>query len=146
MLLEGTLLLFWAVAEIHREEIASDFLNPVFQSWISEEIAAGNIEAPGFSDPSLRKAWLDCRWVGSPMPNIDPMRTAKADQMYVEMGATDLDRLAQEHNGSDGRINRAKLNRQVEELTIPPWSKAFQGSEGAGVSSVSDPDEMETEE
>ena len=116
----GSLLLFWRIAEIWRKEMADDYLNPVFESWLSEEIAKGTIQAPGFSDPVLRQAWLDCRWIGAPMPNIDPMRTAKADMLYVEMGAQDLDRVAQNYNGSDGRTNRQKLKTQFEEL---PWAK-----------------------
>ncbi|MCP4748930.1 MAG: hypothetical protein GY874_22780 [Desulfobacteraceae bacterium] len=41
----------------------------------------------GWFDPRLRAAWLNCRWIGSPMPNIDPARTMTADKGYVEMGA-----------------------------------------------------------
>jgi len=116
----GSLLLFWRVAGIWRQEMADDFLNPTFESWLSEEIALGRIQAPGFSDPILKEAWLDCRWIGAPMPNIDPMRTAKADMAYVELGAQDLDRVAQNFNGSDGRTNRQKLKTQFEEL---PFAK-----------------------
>jgi len=118
----GSLLLFWRIAEIWRKEMADDFMNPVFESWLSEEVAKGTIQAPGFSDPVMRQAWLDCRWIGAPMPNIDPMRTAKAEMAYVEMGATDLDRVAQNYNGSDGRTNRQKLKTQFEELPFAKWT------------------------
>lgn len=117
----GALLLFWGVAEIWREEMNADLNDPIFESWLSEEIASGRVKAPGFSDPRLRKAWLECRWVGSPMPNIDPMRTAKAEMAYATMGATNLDRIAQEYNGSDGRTNRQKLTKQYEELPFAKW-------------------------
>jgi len=56
------------------------------------------------------------------MPNIDPMRTAKADKEYLEMGAQTLDGVARNHNGSDGVMNRQKLTREYTELPIPPWS------------------------
>lgn len=118
----GSLLLFWRIAEIWRKEMGDDFLNPTFESWLSEEIARGKIKAPGFSDPVMREAWLDCRWIGAPMPNIDPMRTAKADMLYVEMGAQDLDRVAQNYNGSDGRTNRQKLKSQFPELPFAKWN------------------------
>ncbi len=116
----GALLLFWRIAGIWRQEMAADFLNPTFEAWLSEEIAAGNIQAAGFSDPVMRQAWLNCGWIGAPMPNIDPMRTAKADMAYVELGAQDLDKVAQNFNGSDGKINRQKLSTQFEEL---PFAK-----------------------
>jgi capsid protein len=119
----AALVLFWRVAQIWRDEMAADYLNPIVEMWLSEEIAAQRIEAPGWLDPTLRAAWLNCRWIGSPMPNIDPMRTAKADKTYAELGAHDLDRVARNHNGSDGRSNRAKLKRQYSELPEAPWNK-----------------------
>lgn len=119
----ASLILFWRVAQIWRDEMASDFLNPVYENWLAGEIAAGRISAPGWSDPRLREAWLKNSWIGSPMPNIDPLRTSKADKEYVEMGAQDLDRVAQNLNGSSGKANRAKLQRQLAELPTPPWAQ-----------------------
>lgn len=123
----ASLIMFWRVAQIWREEMAADFLNPVYEMWLSEEIAAGRISAPGWSDPIMKAAWLNNRWIGSPMPNIDPMRTAKADQAYVTMGAQTLDRVARNLNGSSGSANRTKLKREYGELPPSP----FQNNGGA---------------
>jgi capsid protein len=120
----ASLILVWRVAEIWRNEMASDYLNPVYESWLSEEIASGRVRAPGWSDPRMREAWLSCGWSGIPMPNIDPSKTAKADEIYVKMGAQHLDQVAHNHNGSDGKMNRAKLQKQYSELDLPPWEKA----------------------
>ena len=117
----ATLILVYRNAVVQRSEMASDFLNPVREMVIAEEIAAGRIQAPGFSDPRLRAAWLNCEWSGSPMPNIDPMKSAQADQKYVEMGAQTLDDVAENFNGSSGKANRAKNTRQYAELPTPPW-------------------------
>jgi capsid protein len=103
--------------------MAADFLDPIYEMWLSEEIAAGRITAPGWSDPLLRMAWLSCEWAGAPMPNIDPSATAKADQMYIEMGAQTPDDVARNLNGSSGKANRAKNARQLPELTPVPWTK-----------------------
>jgi capsid protein len=119
----GALILFWRVAVQWREEMASDYLNPIYAAWLAEEIAIGRITAPGWSDPILRAAWLNCRWAGSPMPNIDPMRTANADKTYVELGGKTLDRVARDLNGSSGSSNRAQLAREFEELPEAPWLK-----------------------
>jgi lambda family phage portal protein len=119
----AALLMFWQVANIWRAEMETDFLNPVYEMWLSEEIASGRIVAPGWSDPRLKAAWLNCAWVGAPMPNIDPERTAKADQKYVEMGAQTLDQVSKKYNGTDGRSNRSKLKREISELTVPPWAQ-----------------------
>lgn len=117
----GALLLFWRVVGIWREEMNSDFNDPIYEAWLSEEVASGRISAPGFSDPTMREAWLNNKWIGAPMPNIDPMRTAKAEQTYVELGATNLDRVARDYNGSDGASNRRKLEKQFAELPTAPW-------------------------
>jgi lambda family phage portal protein len=119
----ASLILFWRVAEIWRQDLISDFLDPVYESWLSGEIAAGRIVAPGWADPLLRRAWTSNHWYGAPMPNIDPMRTMEADRGYVEMGATDLDRLARDHNGSSGKMNRAKISKQFAEIPDAPWQK-----------------------
>lgn len=129
----ASLILFWRIAQIWRSEMATDFLDPVYENWLSGEIAAGRISAPGWTDPRLREAWLKNQWIGSPMPNIDPQRTAKADQLYAEMGAQTLDRIAHNLNGSSGKANRAKLRRELAELPAVPWSKGNPESGGEGV-------------
>jgi len=119
----ASLILFWRVANIWIQEMAADLLNPTLEAWLSGEIGAGRISAPGWQDPRLRAAWLYGRWYGAPMPNIDPKRTADADRLYVDLGAQTLDRVARNLNGSDGQSNRAKLRREFEELPTGPWSK-----------------------
>ncbi len=57
------------------------------------------------------------------MPNIDPMRTANSDKIYAELGAQTLDRIARNHNGSDGSANRAKLAREYYERPTASWLK-----------------------
>lgn len=118
----AALILFWRIAQIWQHEMASDFLDPVFETWLSLEIASGRIQAPGWSDPLLRRAWVNCTWIGAPMPNIDPQKTANADRAYVEMGATTLERVSRNLNGSSSKSNREKLRREYSELPTPPWS------------------------
>jgi lambda family phage portal protein len=136
----GALVVFWRNCILWREEMASDYLGPVYEMWLAGEIAAGRVSCPGFADPVLRQAWLAARWVGLPMPNIDPNSTAKADQLYVEMGAQTLDDVARNLNGSSGKSNRAKLAREYAELRAAgktPWAVApapRPGADGDGES------------
>jgi lambda family phage portal protein len=122
----ATLVLLWRVLMIWRAEMAADFLDPVVEMWVSEEIAAGRIQAPGWSDPRLRAAWCQCRWIGAPVPSIDPKKEADADMVRTEMGHLTLDDGAMNFNGSSGEANRAKLATELPELKIPVWSKNFQ--------------------
>jgi lambda family phage portal protein len=128
----ATLVLFWRIAEIWRTEMAVDFLNPVYEAWLSEEIALNKVMVHGWQDPTLRAAWLHNTWIGAPMPSIDPLRSAKAQREYATIGAKDLDTIARETNGSDGRINRVKLTKQFEELPVAPWDEITGGDPDGG--------------
>lgn len=127
----ATLLLFWRVAQMKRDAMDADFVAPIYEAWLSLEIAAGRISCPGWQDPRLKAAWLGHRLNGQPMPNIDPNATAKADQLYIEMGAQTLDDVARNLNGSSGKANRAKLAAEFEELRAAgqvPWAPTGLGS------------------
>jgi lambda family phage portal protein len=119
----ATLILFWRIIQLWREEMAYDFLNPIYESWLSEEIAAGRISAPGWSDPRMRAAWLNCTWIGAPMPSIDPDKEAKARKQNLEMNLTTLDRESRNYNGSDVMTNIEKNRKTFDDLPVPPWSK-----------------------
>lgn len=112
----AALVLLWQVVEIWRREMIADYLEPILEAWLAGEIAAGRITAPGWSDPRLRRAWLAGNWIGFPMPNIDPLKDAKAKKEYLSMAATTYDRVAQQYDGSSGKANRAKLARELKEL------------------------------
>ena len=117
----GELGLFADVKEIEKDDIVSDGFDPVYEAWLSEEIAAGRVRALGWSDPILRAAWLKNFWTGKPLPDIDPLKTKQAKEIEFKWGLTDMDTEANLNNGSDGPTNRAKLNRQVSELDWNPF-------------------------
>jgi capsid protein len=121
----ATLILYWNIVEILREEEATDLLNPFYKAWLSEEIASGRIQAPGWSDPVKRAAWLNCAWIGSPMPNIDPVKTALANKHNMEMDLTNPDRAAKELNGTDAKKNKIKNERHFAGSELKPWQSNF---------------------
>jgi len=118
----AALILFWRICNIHRQEEVSDFCNPIYEGWLSEEIARGTISAPGWSDPVLRSAWLNAVWHGIALPNIDPVKAAKAAQINIGLGATTLDKYAMEVNGSSGKSNRMNLTEELKELPTDPFN------------------------
>ena len=134
----GALLLFWRVAQIWRDEMAADFLNPIVEMWMSEEIAAGRVSAPGWSDPRLKAAWLNSMWIGPPAPDIDPGKTSKARQNNIEAGVTTIGLEARNYNGSDAETNKATLTRELEDMPIPAWSKGFSGNNPVDAESMKD--------
>lgn len=124
----ATLILAWRIAEIERMQKEADALNPIYHMWLAGEIAANRILAPGWLDPILRQAWLSTNWIGAPMPQIDPAKQAKANKDYLEMGATTLNRVARELNGSNYRDNQRTLSKEIGGLPSMPWSKSNGGS------------------
>ncbi len=137
----AALILFWRVAQIWRQELAVDLLRPIYTAWLAGEVSSGRVTAPGWVDPKLREGWTQCEWSGVPMPNIDPMKTAKSDQIYVEMGAQTLQHVAQDLNGSDIEENKVQLSRELEDLPVPPWGS---GGAVAGGRDVEDGDNGES--
>lgn len=135
----GELGLYADVKEIKQDDIASDSLNIILSVWLSEEIAAGRIQAPGWSDPTLKAAWLLGSWIGKPLPDIDPLKTKQAIALALELGLTDFDREAVLNNASSGQANRAKLNRQLKEFAHDPFG-------GGGETTETDEDEPPDED
>lgn len=125
----ATLLLFWRICIMWRMEMASDYLDPTVEMWLSEEIAAGRIIAPGWSDPRLRAAWLNSNWIGTPPPDIDPSKTAKARRDNVEIGVTNLEREARNYNGSSAASNIEKNRELFEDFPIIPWLNQQMGGD-----------------
>ena len=118
----ATLLLFQRIIEIEREDMVADFLSPVYEMWMAGEIAAGRIAAPGWSDPRLRKAWLKSTWRGTPVPDIDPGKLAKARETNLLIGATNIEREAQQHSGLSAEDNIAINNRSYAGYQTLPFT------------------------
>lgn len=144
----AAILLFWRVACMKRDFMDSNFIGPVYEEWLSCEVAAGRISAPGWTDPILRAAWCSHRLNGTPMPNIDPSQTAEADQKLISMGAKTLDDVARETNGSSGKANRAAITKQFEEMRgagVAPWlvQSQQQNNPGFGEKPANNPSKSE---
>jgi lambda family phage portal protein len=119
----AALVMFWRVAVMWRRELESDFLGPVWETWLAEEIAAGRISARGWLDPILRSAWLCAEWVGSQMPVIDPKVSAEAARALIEAGLSTAEREAREINGSDANQNKVRNLAFFDGMGPAPWNK-----------------------
>ena len=108
----ASLALFWRVAEQWRMELATDFLNHVYEAWLSGEIASGRVSAPGWSDPRIKASWLQCNWIGSPMIDIDPSKQADAIGKYIDMGLSNREREARKLNGTSFIDNVKRLSKE----------------------------------
>lgn len=98
----GALLMAWRFFMSWRDWLASDLCQPVYELWLSEEVANGRIPAPGFfADPVVRSAWCGAQWVGDGPGSIDPQKEVGAAKERVALGISTLQAESQLHDGVD---------------------------------------------
>jgi len=112
----ASLLLFWQSLSVWRDEFVSDFCTPVYQSWLLGEVARGHLILPGFDNPHLRAAWQSAKWIGVPLPSIDPLKEERAAELKIKNGSSTREEDAQKRHNSSFRTNVEKLKRENEKL------------------------------
>lgn len=112
----------WQVFRVDRGRHVIQFCRPVYADVISEAVARGILNAPGFFEsPLIRRAWLGSVWMGPARPTLDPVKDANADKTYLEMGATTLTRIAAERFGVPWEQVR---DRRAQEIATAPAASA----------------------
>ena len=139
----ASLILFWNVVEKRRVDFAADFLNPIYEAWMREEIAASRIKAPGWESIIMRRAWLNCSWVGINKPSIDPLKEAKAATERIAQGLTTRERESKAYNGSEFTENIERL--KLENADLAEAKKSLPGIPAPGRNGESDKDELKEE-
>lgn len=85
----GALLEAWKMFRMRREWMASSFCQPIYEEFLSEAIAKGRIDAPGFfADPAIRKAYSRAEWNGPSQGQLDPLKEVRAAALRVDNGFT----------------------------------------------------------
>ena len=111
----AALLESWKSFKMYREWFTSDFCRPVYKLWLSEAVARGRIQAPGFfSDPRVKAAWLGSEWVGPSQGQLDPVKEITAEIMAVEQGYSTNEDSTIKLNGGDWNANMNQLARENE--------------------------------
>jgi capsid protein len=96
-----------------RDQFVIDYCQPVWEWAINEAVARGLLEAPGFFDnPMIRDAWLGCDWVGDGMPQIDPLKEAKAAQEWNTLGIWSLQDISAQQNRDFDRTHRQLIREK----------------------------------
>jgi capsid protein len=118
----AALLLAWQKSRIEQAEIDADFMAPWYEMWLSEEIAAGRIQAPGWSDPRLRQAWLGHILQGPPLPHISPRDDLAAIKDQLDLSLTTQDKAARQINSSSAKANQLKNTKMFPKTPVGPWA------------------------
>lgn len=105
----------WKSFRMYREWFANDFCRPVYKIWMSEAVARGRVQAPGFfTDPKVKDAWLGSEWVGPSQGQLDPVKEITAEIMSVAQGYSTNEDSTVKLNGGDWNANMNKLERENE--------------------------------
>lgn len=96
----GALLEAWKMFRMRRQWIVNRLCQPVYEEWLSEAVAKGRIDAPGFfDDPVIKKAWCHADWSGDAQGQLDPLKEAEAAKLRVEEGFSTREHEAAELTG-----------------------------------------------
>lgn len=119
----GALNEFWRTCEMQRDWFAEDFCQPVYEMWFAEAVARGRICAPGFfDDPSVQKAYTDCKWNGPARTAMNPSQEVEAAMKRVAAGFSTAEEETAKLTGGDynrnikQRIVEAKRKQEVDEI------------------------------
>ena len=128
----GTLLEVWRYVLKWREYWTSEFNQIIYELWLSDEIAFGRINAPGWEnkDPIIRAAWANADFHGSAKGSIDPLKEMRSAEIAEDRGWTTAEKNSRElfGNNFDSTIYRRK-KEIVEQRKIqlePPIEQAAQ--------------------
>lgn len=113
----AALLDFWRTVRVYRTRFNSSFNQPIYEQWLSEAVATGRIDAPGFfDDPAVRQAWCGCVWMGASMGHVDPLKEVNAAAMRIANNITTQEQEASEYNGNDWTANIRQRKKEISAL------------------------------
>lgn len=113
----AALLEAWKTFKMYRVWFVDDFCNPIYEMWLSEAVAIGRVNAPGFfTDPLIKKAWLGCEWIGPSQGQLDPVKEVTAEILAVQHGFTTHEDATMRLNGGDWNNNINQLERENKKV------------------------------
>lgn len=115
--------LAWQFFRRRREWVISNLCQPAYEAWMDEQVAMGEIPAPGyFEDALARQAYLSSEWVGDAQLQLDPGKAADSAEKKMRLG---LSTLAEEtialtgRNWEENLVQRAQEKRAHEAAGVP---------------------------
>ncbi len=78
----------FAVTKYRRENVLQPFNQPIYETWLEEDIEQGGTDFPGGIEGFIanRTAATRSEWRGDPRPRADDLKTAKAHETWKRMG------------------------------------------------------------
>lgn len=122
----AALLIAWKSFRSKRDLLAKMLCQPVFELWLTEEIAEGRIHAPGFfADDVVRAAWCAAIWTGDGPGSIDPVKEVLAARERVNLGISTKQAESILHDGVDWEQKHEQRVKEInaekrDGIYVPP--------------------------
>lgn len=105
----------WSTFRVWRELVATQLCQPIYEYWLTWEVAQGRIEAPGFfADADLRRLYCEANWIGDGPGSINPKDDAAAAKLRVDMGISTLATESINHDGIEWEVKHAQRAKEVQ--------------------------------
>ena len=105
----------WRMFLTRRWWLVQQFCQPIYALLVDEEVAAGRIVLPGYSDPTRRRAWQRAIWTGPAKGAMDEWKEAKAAQTRIEIGVSNEQIETAAMTGEDRDTVYAQRVREVQQ-------------------------------
>lgn len=131
--------------------VLDQWAQPIYEDVISEAVARGYLEAPGyFDDPLVRQAYNESQWTGPIMGFLNPLQEVQAAQARVDMGISTLEEETAQLTGGDDwerkNAQQAKERRMRREAGLDQESVAQRIDTETVSTQVPTPDEQDAKE
>ncbi len=103
----------WRFFLTRRKFLETKWCQPIYEAFITEQVAEGRLHAPGFfSDPLTKQAYLGSIWTGRPQGQIDPLKENNADVIAEEHQWKTASQITSEKTGQDWEQNIIQAGRE----------------------------------
>lgn len=86
----------FAVTTMRRKNVVTPFCQATYEAWLEEEILLGGVPFPGGYESFMANRVAACRadWRGTPKPQADDLKTAKAHEIWKRLGVVSDEMIA----------------------------------------------------
>jgi lambda family phage portal protein len=106
---------FWKFVTPVRGFVAQGFCQPDYEALVTEAVALGYLDAPGFfEDPLARQAWCGCWWVGPAPGQIDEESEINAAEKRINIGLSTREAETAALTGGSWERNHRQLQKEQQ--------------------------------
>lgn len=139
------------ITQMRRKNVVAPFCQATYEAWLDEEISDHGLPFPGGYDNFLANRVAACRaeWRGSPKPEADPLKQAKAHEIWKRLGVMSDEMIASDLGVDIEDVYAARSAemelRKIYKLPEPEMMSATGGAPGKPGGAAKDDEEDDAE-